>query len=73
MDALFGRVRQTIGRNNKVEIVKTELIDGVNVEVTFIPEINAWNIASCNCSIAVTGRKDINQYLHEFKSDNPIF
>ena len=73
LQSLFGKVKQVLYKGNKVEVIKTEMIDGISAEIAYVSQIDAWNIASGNCSVVAGRREDINQYRGEFKKDNMIF
>lgn len=60
--SIFSKVKQSFQRGCKVEIVKTELIDGTNIQVSYLGQIKGWCIGSHMNSVVVINHSDIETY-----------
>jgi len=64
---LFGPVQENLNNHIKIEIFATRKANGENAQISYIPIIDAWIIASKNVSLCARNSEDIEYYTGESK------
>ena len=61
-DIIFNGVNMALKNNKRIELVKTEKINGENSQVSYFRPLDSWVICSKNVSVVASTLQDLNMY-----------
>ena len=61
-EIIFEGVNEALEKGKRIQLIKTEKVNGENAQVSYHQNLNSWIICSKNVSILARKRDDISLY-----------